>query len=186
MLILAVSIACQAAAFHTLAPAGTHSLTPHPALKTHTRDLTTIASKSLNPVGDRVQLWAALRSHAYRRGSTLLDPVNDPITRLLSPPMATSVLPAHIALRRQASCVGAQTEHRADTLSDSRRAQPTASGIIRPTDFGADPSGRTDSTVAMQAAMAALLQLGSSRNRSTLSSNITDLAGAVLDLTGGE
>jgi hypothetical protein len=54
---------------------------------------------------------------------------------------------------------------------------------IVPADFGADPTGTKDSTAAMQAAMSALL----SRRGPPVSmaSNITDLGGATLDLSGG-
>jgi hypothetical protein len=201
VLLAVISVACRAAALHPLSHVDSHSLAPHPALEPHARELTLIASKSPNPVGDRVRLWSALRSLAHQRGGQLLDPTITPAVRLPTPSVTTSVLPAHIEQRRQASCFGApcasmslHNEERDGADDGARRGgrrerappPPTPSGIIRPTDFGADPTGRTDSTVAMQAAMAALLQLGSSRNRSTLSSNITDLAGAVLDLQGGE
>jgi hypothetical protein len=191
VLLAVISVACRAAALHPLSHVDAHSLAPHPALEPHARELTLIASKSPNPVGDRVRLWSALRSLAHQRGGQLSDPTITPVARLPTPSVTTSVLPAHIELRRQASCVGAPcaSMHSHDEDAGARRRReraPPPSGVIRPADFGADPSGRTDSTVAMQAAMAALLQLGSSRNRSTLSSNITDLAGAVLDLQGGE
>ena len=55
--------------------------------------------------------------------------------------------------------------------------------ILRPTDFGADPTGTNDSSPAFSSAMAKLLsQRG---GRKTMASNITDLGGATLDLSGG-
>lgn len=66
------------------------------------------------------------------------------------------------------------------------RPPPTdvaASAILRPTDFGADPSGATDSSAAFDKAVAALLSQRGQRH--TMASNITDLGGATLDLSGG-
>ena len=64
------------------------------------------------------------------------------------------------------------------------RTDAAASAILRPTDFGADPSGATDSSAAFDKAVAALLtQRGGQRH--TMASNITDLGGATLDLSGG-
>ena len=57
----------------------------------------------------------------------------------------------------------------------------TATGIIVPTDYGADPTGAADSSGAFDKAVAAMLDLG---NRETLEGQ-TDLGGAVLDLSGG-
>ena len=82
---------------------------------------------------------------------------------------SVAALPVHVAQRATSSA-----------------APPDTGGVINLSDFpGADPTGRLDSTQAMYKAVAALLQLGR-RSRSTLSSNITDLAGAVLNLQGGE
>lgn len=50
-----------------------------------------------------------------------------------------------------------------------------ANAPIIPADFGADPTGEKDSTVAMNAAMAALLSARGPRH--TMASNITDLGG---------
>jgi hypothetical protein len=55
--------------------------------------------------------------------------------------------------------------------------------VIYPTTFGADPSGKTDSTSAFQQAVAALLKLGSGHH---LANDINDLGGATLDLGGGD
>eukprot|EP00656_Telonema_subtile_P028136 TRINITY_DN3040_c0_g1_i6.p1 TRINITY_DN3040_c0_g1~~TRINITY_DN3040_c0_g1_i6.p1 ORF type:complete len:415 (+),score=70.14 TRINITY_DN3040_c0_g1_i6:131-1375(+) len=53
---------------------------------------------------------------------------------------------------------------------------------IRDRDYGGDPTGRTDSTTAMLAAVAAVLQHDVGR----MADNITNLGGATLDLRGGE
>lgn len=59
----------------------------------------------------------------------------------------------------------------------------SAGSPIVPADFGADPTGAKDSTQAMQKAVVALL---SRRGPSvSMASNITDLGGATLDLSGG-
>lgn len=54
---------------------------------------------------------------------------------------------------------------------------------ITPIAYGADPTGQTDSTTAMTKAVAALLSPRGPRH--TMASNITDLGGATLDLSGG-
>lgn len=61
-------------------------------------------------------------------------------------------------------------------------ASPTPSLIV-PADYGADPTGANDSTAAMQAAVHALLAARGPRH--TMASNITDLGGATMDLSGG-
>jgi hypothetical protein len=53
--------------------------------------------------------------------------------------------------------------------------------VIIPTDFGADPTGKTDASVSLAAAIKALLQLGDT----TDFQGRVDLGGAVLDLAGG-
>lgn len=55
---------------------------------------------------------------------------------------------------------------------------------VFPTDFGADPTGRNDSTQAFAAAVQALLQHNTSGH--TLSFGVADLGGATLDLAGGD
>jgi len=63
--------------------------------------------------------------------------------------------------------------------------QPRSGRNFRPVDFGADPTGRLDSTRALQAALNALLSVGSLKPAaSKLASNITDLGGATLELEG--
>lgn len=52
---------------------------------------------------------------------------------------------------------------------------------LNPVSFGADPTGRTDSTGAFQQLMKELL----SKNTGTLAENIVDLGGATVDLQGG-
>lgn len=60
-----------------------------------------------------------------------------------------------------------------------------ASPVFYPRLFGADPSGFSDSTVALQKAMAALLASNTTRATSVMASGIRDLGGATLDLEGG-
>jgi len=57
--------------------------------------------------------------------------------------------------------------------------------VVYPTDFGADPSGKTDSTRAMKKAMEILLNRTRCANHS-MASNIADMGGATLDLMGGQ
>ena len=59
----------------------------------------------------------------------------------------------------------------------------TATTLL-PVSFGADPTGHTDSSPAFAALVTALLALNTSSH--TLSSGITDLGGAVVDLAGGD
>eukprot|EP00047_Mylnosiga_fluctuans_P009251 m.10672 g.10672 ORF g.10672 m.10672 type:complete len:477 (+) comp2543_c0_seq1:149-1579(+) len=54
---------------------------------------------------------------------------------------------------------------------------------IFPTSYGADPTGKTDSTAAMLQAVAALLKGGANHS---MASGILDLGGATLDLAGGQ
>lgn len=55
-------------------------------------------------------------------------------------------------------------------------------GIIRPSDYGADPTGKVDSSDALDNAVAAML----ARNGTVDGLGMYDLGGAVLDLSGGE
>jgi hypothetical protein len=55
---------------------------------------------------------------------------------------------------------------------------------VRPTDFGADPTGKTDSTAAFLQAVAAVLAHNTSGH--VLSAGIADLGGVTLDLSGGD
>jgi hypothetical protein len=57
-----------------------------------------------------------------------------------------------------------------------------SSGIIRPSDYGADPTGTTCSSDAMDRAVAAML----ARNGTVDGLGMYDLGGAILDLSGGE
>ena len=65
------------------------------------------------------------------------------------------------------------------------RTQPQyASGvepIINPVQFGGDPTGKTDSTAALQASVRALLACGSGRAGGHMASGITDLGCATID-----
>jgi hypothetical protein len=122
----------------------------HPSIVPHAKALYDMAvtHPSPNPIADRVALFNGLRSHAHRRGNQL---AKGRVGASL-PPLMDERAPAHAQLRH-------------------RRAPPPPSttGVIKPADFGADPTGRADSTQAMAAAVAALLRLGFARNRSALS-----------------
>jgi hypothetical protein len=61
----------------------------------------------------------------------------------------------------------------------------TASPLITPTAFGADPSGNTDSTHALTLAMASLTNVSAHASH-PMADSIVDLGGATLDLLGGE
>jgi hypothetical protein len=63
-------------------------------------------------------------------------------------------------------------------------ALSAGSPVISPVTYGADPTGRTDSTAAFQAAMAAVLASNTSGHH--MSDGIVDLGGVVLDLGGGD
>jgi hypothetical protein len=70
------------------------------------------------------------------------------------------------------------------TLNEAHFLNPTLAfetqlPVIYPTTYGADPSGKNDSTNAFQEAVAALLKLGSGHK---LANDINDLGGATLDL----
>ena len=56
--------------------------------------------------------------------------------------------------------------------------------VVRPVDFGADPTGLSDSTVAFQKAVAECLTRNTSGHE--LSFGVADLGGVVLDLGGGD
>jgi hypothetical protein len=64
-------------------------------------------------------------------------------------------------------------------LLSSNATNPTVNVLA----FGADPTGQSDSTAAIQAAVAQFLLMGS---KHSLSNGIVDLGGAVLDLAGGD
>jgi hypothetical protein len=55
---------------------------------------------------------------------------------------------------------------------------------VRPTDFGADPTGVNDSTAAFNSAMAAVLAHNTSGHK--LAFGVQDLGGVTLDLSGGD
>jgi len=100
----------------------------------------------------------------------------------------------HEALRRNDRHVGRKMGHAPagsmaavpDSDALGRTMWPWSrkrSGIVSPISFGADPSGRRDSTHAFQKALQALL---SDHPGHTLSSGIKDLGGRTLDLEGGD
>ena len=68
-----------------------------------------------------------------------------------------------------------------------RTAKPTATPAttINPIDFGADPTGKQDSTEAMLKAMGALLN-ATGKASHHMASGIVDLGGSTLDLQGGQ
>lgn len=66
-------------------------------------------------------------------------------------------------------------------LVGARGVDPTA---LFPVDFGADPTGRADSTAAFHAVIAALLARNTSGR--VLSGKAADLGGATIDLQGGD
>eukprot|EP00040_Diaphanoeca_grandis_P016284 m.83959 g.83959 ORF g.83959 m.83959 type:complete len:720 (-) comp25691_c0_seq1:48-2207(-) len=153
-------------------------LTSHPALVPHARALSEIAvtSRGVEHLDDRVHLWDGLRSKAALRGNKLAGGRVGSVLPFTGG-AHDHAIPAHVQRRLSNTPLPSST---------SSSTPAPSNGVINPCDYGADPTGRTDSTTAILASVTALLQLGSSRNRSTLSSNITDLAGAVLDLQGGE
>eukprot|EP01065_Artemidia_motanka_P012713 TRINITY_DN1701_c10_g1_i1.p1 TRINITY_DN1701_c10_g1~~TRINITY_DN1701_c10_g1_i1.p1 ORF type:complete len:505 (+),score=193.60 TRINITY_DN1701_c10_g1_i1:205-1515(+) len=57
--------------------------------------------------------------------------------------------------------------------------------LVFPTEFGADPTGKTDSTKAMQAAMAAMLNKTRIASAS-MADAIADMGGVTMDLAGGD
>eukprot|EP00050_Salpingoeca_kvevrii_P020071 m.93927 g.93927 ORF g.93927 m.93927 type:complete len:523 (-) comp8702_c0_seq1:209-1777(-) len=71
----------------------------------------------------------------------------------------------------------------APAMPQSQPAPNADAPVIYPTSFGADPTGKTDSTAAFAKVMAALL---TPRTQEKMASGIADLGGATLDLAGGE
>ena len=119
-----------------------------------------------------------------------------PCAHGLGPCTAASPVPhrhAFPASRRAAIDTVLGPAYAAISANKAAPAHGAASGtglrVFRPVDFGADPSGKTDSTDAVLKAVAALL--ASSNDSLTLSATTAaaatyvDLRGALLDLTGG-
>jgi len=74
-----------------------------------------------------------------------------------------------------------------DSWSDSIRINPNDKvnfPLVRPTDFGADPSGINDSTQAFQLCLQAALQYNTSQHH--LAFGVVDLGGVTMDLGGGD
>jgi hypothetical protein len=92
------------------------------------------------------------------------------------------------ALRSLAPHASPRFRARARALVDGwARAQLSAASApwtVSPISFGADPTGRTDSSGAFDAALAALLARGTSGHHDE--SGTVDLGGALLDLEGGD
>ena len=81
---------------------------------------------------------------------------------------------------------GALAACQQDRIWSSADDHAAASGpLIEPTAFGADPTGRADSTDALIAAVAQLTNT-TARAVHPMAKNITNLGGATLDLEGGE
>ena len=78
---------------------------------------------------------------------------------------------------------GHDLQSSAPVVARVSRATKSPHSLVVPTDFGADPTGVKDSTAAFAAAMEVLLKPRGTRH--TMASNITDLGGATLDLSGG-
>ena len=81
---------------------------------------------------------------------------------------------------------------RSQPLASAGWMQPPASvpnaTVVRPVDYGADPTGKEDSSAAMHDAIQALAVLcteASGPSHLHLAFNISDCGGATLDLTGG-
>jgi len=160
---------CMCGRILALIVVGAHG-TVHPALEGHARALSQLAAtgRPEHAVSGRARLWADLQRTARHRGSAAA--AVDGSCGAGAPPSHSP--PVHIQRRMLSAASHAPT--------------PPPGGVIDPQAYGADPTGRRDSSAAFAAAVADLLSLGTSRSRSTLSSNITDLGGAVLDLGGGE
>jgi hypothetical protein len=57
--------------------------------------------------------------------------------------------------------------------------------VIRPADFGADPTGQHDSSAAFRAVIAYVWAAGRVGSNSSFEHGLTDLGGVVIDLAGG-
>jgi hypothetical protein len=62
---------------------------------------------------------------------------------------------------------------------------PAGAFVIRPTDFGADPTGQRDSSAAFREAVAYAWATGRTGSNSSFEHGLTDLGGLVIDLVGG-
>ena len=91
----------------------------------------------------------------------------------------------HTTLLQSARAVERAHNHTAPSrLPRAPACAAPASRVFNPVDFGADPTGATDSSDAMEAAMRALLAHNGSGP--TMASAIRDLGGVTLDLAGGD
>lgn len=81
--------------------------------------------------------------------------------------------------------MGAATRYRREVNTWAHAPPSTgAPHVFSPIDFGGDPSGLTDSTIAVKAALAAVLNSSDSGMHDA--NGIRDCGGATLDLMGGE
>jgi hypothetical protein len=99
--------------------------------------------------------------------------------RLLSKARAIERVYGHIT--KPPSYLSTQTMQ----LSVAADAGFDAPPVIDPSALGGDPSGRSDSTQALEAAVKAVLACGTARAGGHMASGILDLGGATIDLGGG-
>jgi|EP01047_Picozoa_sp_COSAG01_P030965 hypothetical protein len=124
-----------------------------------------------------------------------------PLQQLHHPSRQDVLKLAHTQLRSNGAALGTRQPQRAGQastfarfLSGDTSAPPacsrhhsgseSASGLIDPGFFGADPTGRADSSAAFDKAVAELLRRNSSGHQ--MAGGITDLGGATIDLMGGD
>ena len=82
------------------------------------------------------------------------------------------------------SAVSAPSRRKRFEVSTASSDIEGQAGIFRPSAFGADPTGSTDSSAAFERCMVALLNASSSA-RHPMAAEIVDLGGATFDLEGG-
>ena len=100
----------------------------------------------------------------------------------------TSAKALHADITSRARRIEALHGHHRATIPRGELSSSLPTGnfsvpTIFPTDFGADPTGKTDSTAAMARAVSAWLAGGAKHQ---MASGIADLGGATLDLAGGQ
>ena len=92
---------------------------------------------------------------------------------------------SHLSNIRMAKSIGANHENIMDEI-DYSNSSMSANGapIIWVTDYGGDPSGKTDSTSALKQAINVALTMGAPN--ANLSNGIHDCGGATIHLGGGD